>query len=63
MEEAIQTYSKLTQRDLGNNMGLDLDHQGLMRNRLEEFRKEGTSALSGKRTRTQHSSNEGRDVK
>ena len=63
MEDAVQAYSGLAQRDLADKMGLDIDQLDLMRTRLEEFRMETTSALSGKRTRKHRSSNEGRDVK
>ena len=63
VEDAVQAYPELAQRDLADKMGLDLDHLDLMRTRLQDFRRGSTSALSGKRTRTYHSSNEGRDVK
>ena len=62
MEEAVQTYSGLAQRDLADKLGLDLDHLDLMKTRLEDFQR-SNEVWSGQRKRSQHSEVEAQVMK
>ena len=63
IEEAVQIYPALAQRDLADELGLDLDNLDLMKIRLEEFERDSTDILPWQRKRSQHSYDGDSDVK